>query len=198
MRLTTGLALMSFAGPTPTMGHRSLRAASRTRPTTAISQVAHLPRFPGHCAGRRVGCRYDVTSSLPGAGEVPWVRRNIKAYHAEAEEKGVKLVHCCGFDSVPFDLGVHMVAKEMEAQGKCGQHSVAALGPYIAFSSLMHHNKSAGLGRKATAARDAWGVAELRLLQEAGLRVDADGQEPGRGLRRHHRVWLCHVGVPRG
>jgi len=51
-------------------------------------------------------------------GEVPWVRRNIKAYHAEAEEKGVKLVHCCGFDSVPFDLGVHMVAKEMEAQGK--------------------------------------------------------------------------------
>jgi len=51
-------------------------------------------------------------------GEIPWVRRNIKAYHKEADEKGVKIVHCCGFDSVPFDLGVHMLAKAMEKEGK--------------------------------------------------------------------------------
>jgi short subunit dehydrogenase-like uncharacterized protein len=55
---------------------------------------------------------------LAGAGEIPWVRRNIKAYHKEADEKGVKIVHCCGFDSVPFDLGVHMLAKAMEKEGK--------------------------------------------------------------------------------
>ena len=29
------------------------------------------------------------------------MRRNIEAYHNKAEAKGVKIVHCCGYDSVP-------------------------------------------------------------------------------------------------
>jgi short subunit dehydrogenase-like uncharacterized protein len=39
-------------------------------------------------------------------GEVQWVRRMIDAHHEEAAAAGVRIVHCCGFDSIPSDLGV--------------------------------------------------------------------------------------------
>jgi len=44
---------------------------------------------------------------------VPWVSRTIRKYHDEAAGKRVKIVHMCGFDSIPSDLGAHMVATAM-------------------------------------------------------------------------------------
>ncbi len=38
-------------------------------------------------------------------GEAPWVRRIIQQYHEAAEKAGVRIVPCCGFDSVPSDIG---------------------------------------------------------------------------------------------
>eukprot|EP00983_Pelagomonas_calceolata_P047709 1140759-Pelagomonas_calceolata.AAC.4 len=35
------------------------------------------------------------------SGEVTWVKRNMEKYHATAAAKGVKIVHCCGYDSIP-------------------------------------------------------------------------------------------------
>ncbi len=47
------------------------------------------------------GIRYcDLT------GEPQWMQRMIDAHQARAEESGALLVHACGFDSVPSDLGV--------------------------------------------------------------------------------------------
>ena len=40
------------------------------------------------------------------SGEVPWMRRMIDAHHAPARERGVRIVHACGFDSIPSDIGV--------------------------------------------------------------------------------------------
>jgi short subunit dehydrogenase-like uncharacterized protein len=34
----------------------------------------------------------------------------IEAHHDTAAAKGVKVVHCCGYDSTPFDLGVLLLA----------------------------------------------------------------------------------------
>jgi short subunit dehydrogenase-like uncharacterized protein len=38
-------------------------------------------------------------------GEVPWMRRMIDAHQARAEQTGARIVHACGFDSIPSDLG---------------------------------------------------------------------------------------------
>ena len=38
-------------------------------------------------------------------GEVPWMRRMIDAHQARAEVTGARIVHACGFDSIPSDLG---------------------------------------------------------------------------------------------
>lgn len=40
------------------------------------------------------------------AGEVQWIRKMIDSHHERAKETGAKIVHCCGFDSVPMDIGV--------------------------------------------------------------------------------------------
>ena len=40
------------------------------------------------------------------AGEVHWIRKMIDTHQDRAEETGAKIVNCCGFDSVPMDIGV--------------------------------------------------------------------------------------------
>jgi short subunit dehydrogenase-like uncharacterized protein len=49
------------------------------------------------------------------AGEVQWIRRMVDTYHERALQTGARIVHCCGFDSIPMDMGVYFlqqVAKE--------------------------------------------------------------------------------------
>jgi short subunit dehydrogenase-like uncharacterized protein len=48
-------------------------------------------------------------------GEVPFVRAVADRHHAEAAAAGTRIVHACGFDSVPSDLGVLALAERAEA-----------------------------------------------------------------------------------
>jgi len=47
------------------------------------------------------GCHYCDLS-----GEVTWMRKMIDQFHEKAEAAQVKIVHSCGFDSIPSDMGV--------------------------------------------------------------------------------------------
>ncbi len=42
-------------------------------------------------------------------GEVQWMRQMIETHQAAAEGSGAKIVHTCGFDSIPSDLGTYFV-----------------------------------------------------------------------------------------
>jgi short subunit dehydrogenase-like uncharacterized protein len=42
-------------------------------------------------------------------GEVNWIREMVDLYHDDAVDSGARIVHSCGFDSVPADLGTLMV-----------------------------------------------------------------------------------------
>jgi short subunit dehydrogenase-like uncharacterized protein len=48
------------------------------------------------------------------AGEVQWIRKMIDRHHARAEETGARIVHCCGFDSIPMDMGVYFLQQEAQ------------------------------------------------------------------------------------
>lgn len=50
-------------------------------------------------------------------GEVLFVRRTADAYHEQAEQTGAKIVHACGFDAIPSDLGVLLTAERAAADG---------------------------------------------------------------------------------
>jgi short subunit dehydrogenase-like uncharacterized protein len=54
------------------------------------------------------------------AGEVQWIRRMIDKHHERAQETGARIVHCCGFDSIPMDVGVFFL--QQEAQRRCGRY----------------------------------------------------------------------------
>jgi short subunit dehydrogenase-like uncharacterized protein len=42
-------------------------------------------------------------------GEVQFIRAMIDEHHLAAERSGARIVHCCGFDSIPSDLGTLML-----------------------------------------------------------------------------------------
>lgn len=54
------------------------------------------------------------------AGEVQWIRKMIDAHQARAQQTGARIVHCCGFDSVPMDIGVWFL--QDEAKKRFGAH----------------------------------------------------------------------------
>ncbi len=47
-------------------------------------------------------------------GETPWVRTLIDRYHAQAAIDGTRIIPCCGFDSVPSDLGAYWVVRHIQ------------------------------------------------------------------------------------
>jgi short subunit dehydrogenase-like uncharacterized protein len=47
-------------------------------------------------------------------GEPQWMQRMIDRYQDRAVENGARIVHACGFDSVPSDLGVWFLQRESQ------------------------------------------------------------------------------------
>ncbi|KAF9402268.1 hypothetical protein BGZ94_004969, partial [Podila epigama] len=54
-------------------------------------------------------CVNKNTHYIDSTGETPFVHKIIEKYHEEARAKNVVVVPCCGFDSVPSDIGTKMV-----------------------------------------------------------------------------------------
>ena len=46
-------------------------------------------------------------------GEVHWMREMIDRHQASAAASGARIVHTCGFDSIPSDMGVYFLQKAM-------------------------------------------------------------------------------------
>lgn len=64
-------------------------------------------------------CAEAGTHYVDLTGEVPWMREMIDAHHITAEQSGAKIVHSCGFDSIPSDMGVYFM--QQQAQSKHGK-----------------------------------------------------------------------------
>ena len=58
-------------------------------------------------------CAAAGTDYCDLTGESPFIRKMIDAHHDEAARTGARIVHCCGFDSIPSDLGVLYLQQEM-------------------------------------------------------------------------------------
>ncbi len=51
-------------------------------------------------------CAASGTDYLDLCGEPAWMRQMIDAHHAKAQSTGARILFSCGFDSIPFELGV--------------------------------------------------------------------------------------------
>ncbi len=63
-------------------------------------------------SGLVAACVDSGTHYCDLAGEVQWVRKMIDQHQARAMQTGARIVHCCGFDSVPMDIGVWFLQEE--------------------------------------------------------------------------------------
>jgi len=67
-------------------------------------------------------CAEQGTDYVDLTGEPGWMHGTIAKYGAAAKASGARIVHSCGFDSIPFDLGVFNLQ----------QHAIAKTGQPIA------------------------------------------------------------------
>jgi short subunit dehydrogenase-like uncharacterized protein len=58
-------------------------------------------------------CAAAGTDYIDLTGEPEFVDRMWLGYHEQALESGARLVHCCGFDSIPHDLGAYFTVKQL-------------------------------------------------------------------------------------
>ena len=61
-------------------------------------------------------CAEAGTGYLDLTGEPEFVDRMWLRYHEPAQRSGARLVHSCGFDSIPYDLGALYTVKQLPVQ----------------------------------------------------------------------------------
>ncbi|WP_151716334.1 trans-acting enoyl reductase family protein [Acinetobacter sp. TUM15071] len=61
-------------------------------------------------------CVNNGTDYCDLTGETQWIKHMITKYEAQAQQSGARIVHCCGFDSVPSDMGVYYLQQQAQQQ----------------------------------------------------------------------------------
>jgi short subunit dehydrogenase-like uncharacterized protein len=98
----------------------TLAASTRVLVTTVGPYARHGLPLVEACARSGTHC-CDLT------GETQFMRRSIDSWDAAAKASGARIVHACGFDSIPSDLGMLTLHGFAKARGLSGQFSRATL-----------------------------------------------------------------------
>ena len=72
-------------------------------------------------------CAEHGTHYCDLTAEVHWMREMIDLHHERARATGARIVHACGFDSIPSDLGTFLAQQEMVKRFGAPARSITAL-----------------------------------------------------------------------
>jgi short subunit dehydrogenase-like uncharacterized protein len=132
-------------------------------------------------------CAIAGTHYCDLTGEVLFVRQSADTWHETARETGARIVHSCGFDSIPSDLGVLVTADTVAADG-AGELtetvlSVVSMRGGVSGGTIDSMRQQAILMRADAAVRaivaDPYGLSPDRAAEprsrgaEAGAEADA-------------------------
>jgi short subunit dehydrogenase-like uncharacterized protein len=127
-------------------------------------------------------CAAAGTDYIDLTGEPLFIRESIDRCHARAAESGARIVHCCGFDSIPSDLGVWLLHEEAGELGETtfvvkGVRGGASGGTIDSMTTMIDEIKADGEKRKV-------------LLDPYSLSPDRDaepdfGRQPDMGPPTH-------------
>ncbi|WP_195166336.1 saccharopine dehydrogenase NADP-binding domain-containing protein [Mycobacteroides abscessus] len=90
-------------------------AAMATRTQVVITTVGPYTRYGLPLVAACVDAGTDYADL---SGETPFIRASIDRFHKQAADAGVRIVHSCGFDSVPSDLTVYALWGRARADGQ--------------------------------------------------------------------------------
>ena len=89
-------------------------------------------------------CVIHVVDYVDLCGEPGWMHEMINEHAEQAKETGARIVFSCGFDSIPFDLGVYFLQKEVIARH--GQPASNVRGRVRAMNGEFSGGTAASLG----------------------------------------------------
>ncbi len=123
-------------------------------------------------------CAATGTDYLNLSGESNWMRAMIDAHDAEAKRSGARILFSCGFDSIPFELGVMFV--QDIAKRRLGRTVPRVKGRVRNLSgSLSGGTLATGEATRAAAAKDP---SVIRLLVDPfALTPGSRGADQPRG-----------------
>ncbi|MCX4470743.1 saccharopine dehydrogenase NADP-binding domain-containing protein [Micromonospora sp. NBC_01655] len=180
-----------LAGIDPALAGLPLLTADVTDPGS-LRRVAGDARVVASTVGPYVhhgeplvaACAAAGTDYLDITGEPEFVDTMYVRHHAEAVRTGARLVHACGFDSIPHDLGVWFTVRQLPADAPITVDGFVRAGGR--FSAGTYHSALTAFSRTAEAGRAA---RERRAVEPRppGRRVRA---VPGRvGRSKELGTW---------
>ena len=113
-------------------------------------------------------CVDNETDYCDLTGEAHFIRASADKFHAEAKAKGTRIVHCCGYDSVPSDIGALLCVNALDGD----------------VAKIDYHAGKAKGGVSGGTIASAFGVLELpsneiKALADPYYIADADGRGSG-------------------
>jgi short subunit dehydrogenase-like uncharacterized protein len=139
-----------------------------------------------HGAGVVAACAAAGTDYADLTGESEFVDRMWLAHHSTAVQSGARLVHCCGFDSVPYDLGVLFTVQQLPKGVPLRVRGVVRTD--ATFSGGTFQTVLGGMARARQARQVAADRRRLESRPEGGRRVRARAGRPHRDPELHY--WL--------
>lgn len=128
-------------------------------------------------------CAATGTAYVDLCGEPAWMRHMIDAHEDAAKASGARIVFSCGFDSIPFDLGVWTL--QQAAIAKFGKPAPRVKGRVRAMKGGFSGGTAASL--KATLAAAARDASLVKLLTNPfALTPGFDGPSQPSGMLPHY------------
>ena len=91
-------------------------AALRAMASRAKVVITTVGPYQLHGGALVAACAAAGTAYVDLCGEPAWMRHMIDAHEAAAKASGARIVFSCGFDSIPFDLGVWTLQEAAKAR----------------------------------------------------------------------------------
>src|SRR5690348_2599439 len=114
IRETLGPAAQDWPVLVADASSTSTLAAMAAQTKVVITTVGPYTRYGLPLVG---ACAAAGTDYADLTGEPPFVRNSIDLYHKQAADTGARIVHACGFDSVPSDLSVFALYRAVRDGG---------------------------------------------------------------------------------
>ena len=101
-------------------------ASLKTTAESAKVIISTVGPYQLYGEGLVAACAAAGTDYVDLCGEPAWMAAMIRKYGDAAKSSGARIVFSCGFDSIPFDLGVFFL--EQQARAKFGEPATRVRG----------------------------------------------------------------------
>jgi short subunit dehydrogenase-like uncharacterized protein len=125
---------------------RAVAESTRVVISTVGPYILYGEPLVAACA--QAGTDYVDLTGEPEFVDLMWLR-----YHDEAERSGARLIHCCGFDSIPHDLGAFFTVQQLPEAAPLRIRGFVSV--HAAFSGGTYHSAINAFARARHAARNA-------------------------------------------